>query len=255
MKRFKRILVGTIFSMVGLSSCVFAYPGKDKELDYLRYYIKLCSNQKNVGPEADLYSDTFDQEHNTTSLSKEELYRLYAQDQEKNGKGNCRFACSALALKLRDLGFETYETIILLKDTDDHGNKRVNQHFSNIFYSKIYGWMASDLFCGVACLYSEELDKIPASGMGYLQSYVDFLSKRAIGMAVRNISNDDKLKSEDIGFLDIRDFLDIYKKAGRPIDLSVPDEWVFLKDKSNRSKFLCQKAMQVKKDITSSKWA
>ena len=220
-----------------LSSTVFAeYPGKKEEEKFTKYFFKICKSIKGWN-NADKYANKFDNDNNINELPFTQAMELRRNYLETHKKGNDKFASAALALKLDKLGFENYQTIIVLSNGYDSCID-----FSNLYRTRTNDWLIADFFIGVECIKDLELkysrnpfketvikkhklneylclqsSKIP------LQTYVDDLSDKLKSFTIIHKSNDEKLAGE-IDFLDIKDFLCAYELSGSKINLCLPEK-------------------------------
>lgn len=179
---------------------------------------------------------------------------MYAEDQNRNHKGNCRFACAAISQKLNEMGFENYTAIITL----DNGES----HCSNIFYSREFGcWMVADLSDGIGRFFSGYPEFARVAGFSYLPTYIHNMihKSRAVGMSIMNECSDKKLTEDKIGSLDISEFLNIYARSGRPIGMEIPagdkrTEFEKFVMASAHDEIYKRKCQQVQRDRDSRRW-
>ncbi|MDR1241111.1 MAG: hypothetical protein LBK29_04590 [Oscillospiraceae bacterium] len=239
MKGLKRFFAVAILDVIILSCAAFAYPGLTERNKLSEYFHKLCSSQKLWDEKSDEWSDMFDKLNKTHDIAGLPLQRMYKEALEKFGRGNCRFGCVAVYFKLQELGFENYQTIILLKD----GNK----HFSNLYRNESGEWLIADLSAGIGFFKMKKNNMLKLSVKTPLQAYVNSLGDSIVGMAIRNTMTNETSKIEEFGHLDIRTFIEVYKELQIPFYFTVPEHFCIVRHPEN-DRILLEKIEQVIND-------
>lgn len=243
MKNLKKFFSCVVLFSVLSSPAIFAYPGKNEELLFSNWIFRLASAQRLYGKKSEAYSDKFDEKNKTKGLPISKLNDIYSADLLKNHKGCCRFGCSAVTKELTRLGFENYQLLAKMSDG--------TEHCSNLFWSQANKcWLTSDFSGAVGFCFAGKNQQAFNMGIGFLQSYINYIKNvGAIGIAVRNVSDNENLTAEEIGFLDIREFLIIHNVSG----IEIPTNFAFLTH-PDHDRILFEKVQQVELDKDSGKW-